>query len=279
MMYLLFEIFWNMVLPAVVAVVVGWAADRLLSEEISARYRGAAAVALGGAAGYLVLPLDVPVWPDQYWQWLSYLGVVAMGVGAIAQVPGVAPLERRLLYLLLGAIAAGLIVPTWSDLEPHRSAYVLGLTGYVLALCVLLEPLTTRFTDRFVAAQLGLAAWATVIAVAVFVSMKFGQVGTTTAAALLGYWGLDWIQAREGSVRGLIAVYAVTVGGLAFVGYINPLPTLPAMLLLPVAPLALWICRLAPLRRLSVITAGAVGTLAVLAALIGIFLWLFLVHG
>jgi hypothetical protein len=69
------------------------------------------------------------------------------------------------------------------------------------------------------------------------------------------------------AIRGLIPVFVLLVGGMAFAGAIEPSPKIYAMFLAPAAPLMLWLFAAGPLARLQGWKAIAAQTAAVIAVL------------
>jgi hypothetical protein len=95
-------------------------------------------------------------------------------------------------------------------------------------------------------------------------------------AALAGCWIAACLSKKAATARGLALAYAVTVGGWAFVGCIDPQEPIVGLLFAPLAPLALWCCVAGPLARLRGAASVAVSTaivLAVLALAAGVAMW------
>ena len=80
----------------------------------------------------------------------------------------------------------------------------------------------------------------------------FGRLAALPAGALAGTTIAVWaLRKPDYDLRSLALPYAVIVGGNAFAGYVYPSPPLCLMLLIPLAPLGLWLCASGPLRRLE----------------------------
>ncbi|MFB3107499.1 MAG: sulfatase-like hydrolase/transferase, partial [Pseudomonadales bacterium] len=117
-------------------------------------------------------------------------------------------------------------------------------------------------------AQLALCALALAAVVAAFVSLRYGYLAGVAAASVFGCWLASLVAEMESSTaQSLIPMFVILMGGIAFVGYIEPEPPLTALLLIPAAPLALWICQIGPLARLQGTPAVVAQTLVVLAGL------------
>ncbi len=264
--------------PAVCALVIFWLGWRFLPAQLQ---RGVAAIALGGGfwLGYGLLAglqgrLDFA--PTRHWQWIPYATLAAAAVAAAAT-----PFRSRvaLRWALTAAISlasAWLIVPTWPDLEPPRTASVALLAAYIFLLTMLLEPLESRLTPTAVIAQMAVAATCSAGLIAAFASLTYGEPAGIAAAALFGCALGAWLFPNGATVRAAALVYAVNVGGWAFTGAINPRPPLFALLITPLAPIALWVCAVGPLSRKRGLVAIVLQTLVVLVvlALAGGWAWL-----
>jgi hypothetical protein len=107
---------------------------------------------------------------------------------------------------------------------------------------------------------------AVAIGLAAGISLKYGQIAGIAAASL---GGLLIVPQPPLATRGLILCFMILVGGIAFVGCIEPQQPRYALILMPLAPLALWLFAFGPLGKLPARTAGVVQTFAVLVPLIG----------
>jgi hypothetical protein len=79
---------------------------------------------------------------------------------------------------------------------------------------------------------------------------------------------------RATALRGLIPVYAMLIGGLAFIGTIELDPPQPTLLLAPAAPLVLWIFAFGPLAKLPGWKAATLQAAAVLVPLAILLAWI-----
>jgi hypothetical protein len=267
------------IVPAAIAVAIVCLSRRFLPESVSNRYAAAIAFAVAFFVGYALLPSWADLLPKRHWQWLPYLGAVAVVLGPVGLATGVRAPERWLLFLLLAIATAWALVPTWPGLKPPRSVYVPCLAGYLLLLTTLLEPLPARLIGKLFVALLTVVSGSVAIALAAFVSLKFGQVAGIAAAATAGCWVASLFHNHDSTTRGLVPAFTIVVGGLAFVGFIEPQQPLKAMLLVPAAPLALWASVWGPLARLRGIAAGAAQTAIVLVPLAIALIWLLFGEG
>lgn len=255
------------VVPAVVAFSLVFVLRRVLPASAAERYPTAIAFAAAFFVGYALLPSWAAIAPTRHWHWLPYLGLVAMVMGPVGLAQGLLRVERWLLTLLLAVLAAWLLVPTWADLQPSRPTYILILTAYVLLLSMLLDPLPARVPARLFLAALTIVAGAGALMLAVFVSLTFARLAGVAAAAMAGCAVAAFRNGGPTMPRAVIPAFAVLLGGSLFVGSIEPDPALHGFLLVPAAPLGLWLCARGPLARHRGVTAGAIGLGAVLALL------------
>jgi hypothetical protein len=239
---------------------------RGLPAEAAARYSSAAALAAAFFVGYALLPDWASLRPERHWHWLPYLCLAAMVAGPVAIAPGVMIWERWLLFVLISIAAAWLLVPSWSGLQPPRPAWIAILAGGMWSLAAALDALPERLRGPWFLLYLMLTAMAVAIGLAAGISLKYGQIAGIAAAALGGL-----LLARQPplATRGLILCFMVLVGSIAFVGCIEPQQPRFALILMPLAPLALWLFAFGPLAKLPGKTAGVTQTFAVLVPLIG----------
>jgi hypothetical protein len=175
--------------------------------------------------------------------------------------------------LLTAGIAAWLLAPNWPNLEPPRYVYILLLAGFQFALITLLHSLPDRLFGRLFPLLLFAAASATAIVIAEPVSLTYGQIAGAAAAALCGCAVATCFGIRGPALRGLVPVYAVLLSGIAFTGSIEPEVPIYAIMLAPLAPLALWLCAYGPLSRLTGLKAAAVQIAVVLLPLAILAAW------
>jgi len=215
------------------------------------------------------LPDDwAPLMPEKHWQWLPYLGAAAV-LGGLTQATGVSWVERLLAYGMLALVAAWQLVPLWPELQPPRPYTIPLLAGYFFLLTALLAALPDRLLGALFVGLLIASAGAVALTIALGVSFQYAQVAAIAAAGLAGCFGASFFTPnRAVTIRGLIAVFVVLVGGVAFVGAIEPTTPMPIFLIPPAAPLMLLLFVVGPLARLQGIAAGMAQTIAVLVPLI-----------
>jgi hypothetical protein len=258
--------------PAIVAAAMVWLGRRLLPAESVINYIEPHALAAAFLLAYILLPDWADLVPKRHWQYLPYLGVLAAIASTNASARGKFKPIAWLLYLALALCASVVLVPTWTNLEPSRPVSITLLTAYLTLLLLLLDALPDRLLGPHASALLAAAALALAILLLVEFSIKFGQLGLIATSGLAGVWaatGWHWRPASaSASARGLIPVFAVLLGGLAYVGCIDPQPPKIALLAIPASPLALWLCATGPLARLRGISAAFAQSSVVLLVIV-----------
>jgi hypothetical protein len=256
------------VVPGFVALAVAALLRRFLPSSLSARNAAAIAFAVAFVFGYALLPSWAELTPTRHWHWLPYLAVIGAVVAPAALAAGVARAERWLLHLLLAVVAAWLLVPTWPTLQPSRPVFLVLLASYLFLLIALLDGLPSRLLGPLFVAILAAVALCTTILVAASVSVKFGQLAGIATAATVACLVSSLLRNDVDTTRGLVPVFTIVVGGLAFVGCVEPSTPLYALLLVPAAPLALWACASKALARLEGARSAAAQIAVVLVPLV-----------
>ena len=238
--------------PLAVAIAIHWLGRRWLSSAKA--YSCLAPAALGAAffAGYAALAVSLLPWvdfvPPPSWQSLPWLGLLAAIVGSLAATPGSVRGLQWGLRLTLAIVSAWWLVPSWPDLSPSRPISITLLAVYLFLLMVLLDALPEWLVGRLLLGFMMLSAAALALVLAALLSIRFGQLAGLATSALAGCMASSYLNSRS-TTRPLIPGYATLVGGLAYTGYIEPDPTLPALLLISAAPLALWLKAIARPRK------------------------------
>jgi hypothetical protein len=257
--------------PALIAMALVWLLRRTLPGKTEDRGLFASAAAAGVFLGYVLLPDWAALRPERYWQWLPYVGVAAAAVSALAASSRTLLAVRWLLLSAAALVAAWKLVPDWEGLVPPRALSIVLLAAGMVLLSAALEALPDRLCGPPLIAILALVASGAMVAVAVAVSVKFGQLAGLIASALAGC-GLSCLRRPNVSpdaVRGLIPPAVLLLAGVAYVGCIEPNPPVVALLFIPAVPLALWAFAAGPLSRLqgNAAMAAQIGTVAILVAI------------
>ena len=239
----------SVMVPVVISVAVAIGILRGFPGDASRRYAGALAFAIGFLAGFAFLESHELI-PSTYWHWLPWLAVVAAIVGPVGLAAGIRPAERLALTMVLSLTAAWFLVPTWTSLQPSRSIYIAVFAGTLFLLSFLLDPLARRVPRAVLCGTLALSSLNGGVLVAAFVSIRFGLLGITAAAALSGAVVAAILSREEAVVRGLLPAHVVVLGGVMLAAEVNVGLPSAALVLILTAPLALWLCELGPLARL-----------------------------
>lgn len=250
MSFLLETIVRSAAVPAALSIAVLLVWRWTSRSDVGSRHAAAWAVAVAFVAGYLLLP-SAPVVPSSHWHWLLYLAILATILAPVGLAAGVHLTERWGLQLVIALLAAWFLVPDWSDIVLQRPLYLAALAGTLFLLSVSLDALVSRIPDASVPLSMFVTAAAGAIVLALSGNMKFAHLGGTLASGNLGcalIWAFGrWKPRFQGAVPGV----TVLLGGLMFAGYVNSFSDVPAVsyLLVPVAPLALSVCLLPPVRN------------------------------
>jgi hypothetical protein len=147
---------------------------------------------------------------------------------------------RLLVVAMTALVAAWWLVPTWDNLQPSRPVWIGILAAYLAALAILMQTAAGRGDGhRVLLVAMSLSALAIALLTATMVSVSLAWLSACASAALVGCGLVSGQQAPRYSVRALVPVYALVVGGCAFVSAIEPSPPLPGFLLAAAAPLAM----------------------------------------
>jgi hypothetical protein len=241
------------------------------------------AVAAGLVAGFTALALTGQItWgflrPDESWDWLPGLTLVACFVGIVERrllsAPGKQSVSlaaaRWALRLAVGAAAAWLLVGTQAKLEPVPGWWYAVLTLVIAGLWGL-ERLARDWPGAGLPVLLALVV---VAAAAVVELVGFGTLAQTMGvlAAVCGACAVaGWLWPRAPVAAGTVPAFAVLLPGLLFVTYFrtysySDVPAASYLLVLA-APLLLAVTLLPPLGRLSRGWLALLRTAAVLALL------------
>jgi MFS family permease len=244
-----------------------WLLFRSFLDHRLTRFGASLAFAIAFAVGLAIATKLELLWPQRHWHWLPWLTLLAAIVGAFGASEKRPSGARKAVLLLTVAACALLLVPAWPDLKPGRPIAIALLTGYLFLLAISFESLASRMSAPHLLAQTTLASAGLCMLVLVYFSVSYaGLVGVSTAA-LAGGWLSTVLQRENHLLSAFSLVYAVNIGGWAFIACVTPRPPLGGMLIAPLAPLSLWCCTRGPLSRLNGIAAAAVHSLLVLALL------------
>ncbi|WP_254512653.1 hypothetical protein [Anatilimnocola floriformis] len=246
------------------------------------RYVLPVAIAAGFAAGCFLFPDRLPLIAERYWHWLPYVALIAAVFGAVTAARGERAYDLPFWLLVLGFIAAWLIVPRYPDLKPSRPWSLLLVTTYLAGITWLLTQLPERLRGRLFLAILTLTALATTVLVTAEVSLRIGTVALRGPLAMLGcqlvprlFAKSNWDQIPR-ELLGVISVFAILAGGSAYIGAVELSSPHWLLLVVPAAPLVLWLFAFGPLSRLKGATSIIAQLVAVALVPLAIVLWIFL---
>jgi hypothetical protein len=263
------ELAWHgAVIPAIAALVTFLAVGWLAPGDAGRRYQAVASFAVGVFVGFVLLPSTNSLIPSQYWEWIPWFGLLAALVAGLTKASGVLSTERWLAYYLLASAAALLIVPTWPELSPARPLQIAVLSAAITALAALLIPLPKLLPGVVFPFWLMVAAVATSALVLSEQSETFGRPAALPAGSLAGCIAAAFIGRKPVDWSGLALPYAVIAGGYAYLGAIYPMTPLWPLLVVPLAPVALWICALASWAHTSRARAAVIQAICVLTPII-----------
>lgn len=237
--------------PAVIALGGDWLLSRLLPEPAASRYPVVVGLLAGFVIGYLLLPDWAAVVPSRHWHWFPWLGLAAGFTGSMGVRAG--PVGRWLLIIAMCVAAACFLVPTWASLDPPRFAWLITFSAGLCGLIGLTDPLPPRIGGRLFLGLLSVTAAAVALMIAACVSVTYARIAGVAACSLSGVWAAACLKATddESAVRAALPAIWTIVGGIAFVACIESERPQYGLLLLPIAPLGLWLCQTPALRRLS----------------------------
>ena len=266
------DILYGGAMPAFVAGLLMLILRWLLPDAFEKRYTVVIAFVTGFFVGYGMLSLS-PWIPTAHWHWLPWMLLAATVVGPVSCANGVARIERWLLYALLALGVGWMLVPTWEDLEPARWIQLICFALYVVGWVAIMQPVERRSAGPLLPAVLSVTLAAAAIILALSGSLRFAQIAGAGAAAMAGIFLVNCWDREPGRLSGFGLVFAILVIGSLLVGRVNSFSDVPLVsyLLVPLAPLGLWLTEAKPLGQFSSwqrSLAGGVVALAILGAAI-----------
>ena len=166
-----------------------------------------------------------------------------------------------------------MLVPTWEDLEPARWIQLFCFALYVVGWVAIMQPVERRSAGPLLPAVLSVTLAAAAVILALAGSLRFAQIALAGAASLLGIFLVSCRDRQPGRLSGIGLVFSILVIGSLLVGRVNSFSDVPLVsyLLVPLAPLGLWLTEAKPLARFPSwqrALAGGVVALAILGAAI-----------
>lgn len=214
--------------------------------------RQAAGFGLGAAFFLGVHLIKLSDWlPTQPWMWLPYVVLAAALCGPLSIAPGVSWFERIILYGVLATIAAWLLVPTWSSLEPPRWIWWIGTAAAMTIGGLSLEFVASRERGARLPLMLFFLISVTSVLVMLSGSARFAQVLIAMAGGLLGCALTGWIKSREGTFSGAGLATSFGLIGMLMTAKVNSFTKIPfaSYATLAAVPLLLVLVALPPMSK------------------------------
>lgn len=245
------DIGYGFLAPAGVAAIVFMLA-RLCCGDTGRRIAPAVAVVAGFLTGYGLLGLG-PIRPNAHWEWIPYAALLTLAVGPSSCATTVAACERLFYYLAASVVLAHLLVPNWENLEPSATVYIIAWTFFAGLLAWTLEPLSNRCSPLLYAIVLTGTAVCCAVVLVLSGSLRFGQIAGSAAGALTGLSLVLLLVRSPALLTGIGFSFAVLIAGALLVGRVHSFSDVPlaSYLLIPLAPLFLWVAALPPVSRLT----------------------------
>ena len=242
--------------PALFAAVAMVAFHRLLPEKLANRI--AATIALGGGfvLGYALLALGE--WsPRFFWHWLPYVVIGTLPAGPLIATTNWQRVAGIVITLAVFVLGGWLLVPTWPHLEPSRMFYMAAWIPAVFALAMLLDPLTRDDGREVLPRSLLITTMTATVffeVVIIFLSgsLRFTQLAGAAAGAVLGVFMTLCLDRKVSGIAGVAPTFVMLTAGLLLVAQVDSHSSVPlaSYVLVPLAPVALWIAFVKPLREL-----------------------------
>ena len=205
-------------------------------------------VAVAYFIGYATLPRSwaalIPQ-ENQAWQWLPYLGLAA-AIFAASFPPSPQWSAWKFTVVALAPIAAAALAPSWPIFGFGKQSLRIFVAIYLLIVGLPLQHLPSRLAGNILAGALCFTAIAVALATGMMVSTRMAQLAAMAAAAIAGSWiALQFGRRQiEPTLRSLIPVFTLLIGGVAWSACVEPDPPLAWLLILPLLPLFIWLAAL-----------------------------------
>jgi hypothetical protein len=257
----------GVIVPALAAAGLFVLISGLWPSDVARRYRCGVSFAVGAFVGFVLLPSTSTLAPGQFYEWVLYIAILGAFVAGLTRADGVTRGERWTAIYVFAPIAAWLIVPQWPSAVPAWQIQWAGVSLAIMLLTALLYPLPQMLSGRSLPWWLMLVLAATSV-ILFDQSETFGMLAALATGALAGC-AVAALFARElPDWRSLVLPYVIVLVGYAYTGAVYPTEPKWLMLLLPLVPLALWICSVGPFARLTGFRAIAVQAASVVVPLV-----------
>jgi hypothetical protein len=272
-------VLYGLIIPAAVAAAILLTWRRLLPGEWAKRSGASFALVAGFVAGYALL--DLGEWkPRFYWHWLPYVALLTLVAGALQSLKGKWRIAGAIVALATVVFALWLLLPTWSKIVEIRTAYYAIWIPLTFGIGMLIAPLLRKpLGERFPQALPGiiLAAAFFCASAVIFLSGsgKLAQIAGAAFGAMLGI-GIVGCFRRDGNeLSDLATPQAVLLCGLLLVAQVDSHSDVPlaCYLVVPLAPLALWLVAFERVSQFSAWKRWLVLSAAPLAIMLAATIW------
>jgi hypothetical protein len=255
--------FW----PAVVALAIVLVAPRISPRRFALAWWLIAAFVVAYAVGHaLAAGPDWRLWPARNWHWMFYLVPLAGLVGVISTSNNASSTNRCLMMASFAILAAGLLTSRPTLWAPRATSGLM-LFAYFTFAWSALAPIERRTSPAALAGSFALASAALSLMISEHISLSDGAIIVAAAAALAIIAIAAWLARRAEPAAGLAVPFAIALGGWAWIETLSEARLWP-VLLIPLAPLALWTAQSGPLSRLRRPAALGVQFAAVLSVIV-----------
>lgn len=279
----LLAVLYGLVIPAAVAAAFLLAWRWLLPGEWAKRSGASLALVAGFFAGYALL--DLGQWkPRFYWHWLPYVALMTLVAGALQSLGGKGFGKWRIVggivSLATVAFALWLLLPTWSKIVAVRTVYYAVWIPLTFGIAMLIDPLLRKpLCERFPQALPGmiLAAAFFFASAMIFLSGsgKLAQVSGAAFGAMLGIAVVGCFHRDGNELSDLATPQAVLLCGLLLAAQVDSHSDVPlaCYLLVPLAPLTLWLIAFKRVSQLSAWKRWLLLSAAPLAIMLAATIW------
>lgn len=244
------DILWGMVLPALVAGLAFSLLTKVLPAERAKRWSAAVSLIGGFSFGYFLS--SFAVWPPtSHWHWLPVAVLPGLVFGPLSREFGLGDLLRSPLLLPPSLIAAWLLMPTWERLEPDPMLQMAAWAMLFWALMVAIEPLADRIPPITLSGVFSVVLFCGAVVVIQGETLRFGQTLLTAAFSMGGLFLANLTLGRRDHLLGIACPFVLLLGGPILVGQVSTFSGVPlaSYLLVPLAPLTLWLTQVGPLAK------------------------------
>jgi hypothetical protein len=207
------------------------------------------------------------VTPDRNWHWLFYLIPLAGIAGCISTHPRASWFNRCFLVAVLALLTAGLLTSLPVIWAP-RPALIVSIFVYLVLSWLIIEPLAARIRLESSAGAFWISATGLSGLIADQISVTEGAIVASIAGALASLAIVAVLQKRGEPLPSLALPILVALGGWACKETISEARLWP-LLMIPLAPAALWLTQIGPLARRSRPAAWST-SIAILLAVIAV---------